>query len=395
MKSREYARQLKSLASLFVARGVVQTFGMKFLIVLTALLASTLPLYALDFTRFDESADPMPSSGAYKQDRVENVKGRTLQFLSLEEKRELRIEPEVLAFANFRYQGQFYVAHIPGVHVDAVNHIVTCDALTQSVHVISEHWEAKANPDLASLESHAYLRFDFKPGRGVVLDYNQAFKTRANPKLKPIRSAVLSVEALRSQTQLDAPFIPHAFLFDFAVGHLFYATYDRTQSEMADTARIEEDLPLSFPRIQSAVDGVPDPRDAVLIRAIQSSPRFGRTQSYNFVLNNCTNRLFEILDEALFHHDDFNRPDFVRAISAALRVDLPKAFHALDQAMSLGGSTLPDSLLTGLNTLTSDQLRASLMGGAWLSPSPNTYQSWFPPLVNAHLIARGLLGTSP
>jgi hypothetical protein len=85
----------------------------------------------------------MPSSGKYAGEFIENDEKRTLIFLTQTEKEIFKIDTQTLAFANFRHNGEFYIATIPAIKVDKNQNIIRGTKVVEKVSFMKEHWAAK------------------------------------------------------------------------------------------------------------------------------------------------------------------------------------------------------------------------------------------------------------
>lgn len=339
--------------------------------------------------RVEQANDPMPAEGRFAQDVVENIKSRTVQFLTPDEKALFGLDRSAFAFANYRDHGHFYIAYIPNFRVDEQNNPVSTGSVVNEVHVIGDHWEQKTNPDLADAEVHTYLRFLFKEGNGVKLVYDQSAGEKVPQATPAIDSAVLSIEAIRPKSQPQANFLPYSLVFDFALGHLFYSSFDRSLGEEADTGRVIGDEALDLSAARSSFANIARPHEALLYAAIRASNDIGRSTTYNVVINNCTNRLFDLIDRAIKVR--FNKKTFVAGVKAAMDANLAKGIDALKKMAAARNIQIPPEVNAELDKACSGYLSQELVSGAQQSQSPRKYFTWLPIFVNAHLTARGLL----
>lgn len=343
--------------------------------------------------RVEQSSDPMPKDGHFSGDVAENIKSRTVQLLTPNEKMLLGLDQDAFAFANYRDHGHFYIATIPGLHVDAQGLPTAAAPVIHEVHLIGDHWEEKTNPDLAEAEVHTYLRFLFRDGQGVKLVYDQSRGEVVPTTIAPIASAVLSIEAIRPSQQPNADFLPYSLIFDFALGHLFYSSYDRSQGEESDTGRIIEDQVLHLTSAKSLVPGIERAHEALLYNAIRASNDFGRSTTYNVVLNNCTNRLFDLVDRSIDH--GFRKNVFIENVKLATDINVARGIEALKKLALSKNIELPPEVESQLNQASAQYLTKELVDGAAKSGNPRQYFTWLPIFVKAHFTARDLLVNSP
>ncbi len=224
------------------------------------------------------------------------------------------------------------------------------------------------------------------------LDYDQtAIAAMNTPVIDPI--AILSVEAIRSQQNPSANFIPYAFRFDFAVGHLFYSQIDRDISEINDTGKFVEDHLLDFSQAQSGVAGVQNSAEAILVNAVKSSAKYGRSLTYNFATNNCTNQAFALLDDSLKYQSAFDAATFQSKVKTIVSSELPPALSYLKAVLSASSYaiTLPEPELTQLSLLSGERLSSALIDGAEKTATPQTYNTWLPMILVPHLEGRHLI----
>ena len=344
--------------------------------------------------RVVQANDFMPTKGAYARERAENTRARTLVLLKNEEKRAFGIEPSALAFANFRDHEHFYVAYIPGIRVDDKNIPTSSSSVVSEVHAIQEHWAALTKPALAAVEAHTYLRFIFKSGSGVKLVYDQTTQSPVETSRLAISPAVLSIEAIRPASKPSADFMPSALLYDFAIANLFYSQFDRDLWEKDDIGKVVDDFRLNLKASTSRVVGISSPADAILVRSIQTSHNLGRSQTYNFVEDNCTNRLFDLLDNSVTYDRGFDRSILVNEIKITIRNNIAQQLVLLKDTVKEKGKDLPASALADLSAMTEQQIATRLVSAAETAEEPKEFGTWIPPFVRPHLAARQLIKAS-
>ncbi len=360
----------------------------------TPAMAQTSPQIASVLKRVAQANDFMPTQGAYARERAENIRARTLVLLKAEEKKAFGLDPAALAFANFRDHEHFYVVYIPGIQVDEHNIPTSSSSVVSEVHAIQEHWAALTKPALASVEAHTYLRFIFKAGSGVKLVYDQNTQTSVESARAAVSPVVLSIEAIRPASKPSADFMPSAFMYDFAIGNLFYSQFDRDLWEKDDTGKVVDDFRLNLKASTSRVVGITSPADAILVRSIQTSHNMGRAQTYNFVEDNCTNRLFELLDNSVTYGRGFERSILVNEIKVTIRNNIAQQLVLLKATLKEKGKDLPPSALAELSEMTEQQIATRLVSAAETSDEPKSFATWLPPFVRPHLAARQLIKAS-
>jgi hypothetical protein len=353
------------------------------------------PQIAAVLKRVAQTNDYMPTKGAYARERAENLRARTLVLLKDEEKRAFGIESSALAFANFRDHEHFFVAYVPGIRVDDKSIPTSSNSVVSEVHAIQEHWAALTKPALAAVEAHTYLRFFFKSGSGVKLVYDQTTQSSVETSRAAISPAVLSIEAIRPASKPSADFMPSALLYDFAIGNLFYSQSDRDLWEKDDIGKVVDDFRLNLRASTSRVAGITSPSDAILVRSIQTSHNRGRSQTYNFVEDNCTNRLFDLLDNSITYGHDFDRSILVNEIKVTIRNNIAQQLVLLKDKVREKGKNLPPSALAELSAMTEQQIATSLVSAAETAEEPREFGTWIPPFVRPHLAARHLIKPSP
>jgi|GEM_PF-4225154 len=342
-------------------------------------------------SRVDQSNEPMPATGVFARDRVENIKSRTVQFLTPAEKAIFGLDGSALAFANYRDHGHFYIAYIPDFRVDEQNTPLSASAIVDEVRAIGDHWEEKTSPDLAAVEVHTYLRFLFKAGRGVKLVYDQTTNSKVPTSVPSIDSAVLSIEAIRPKSQPEANFLPYSLAFDFALGHLFYSSFDRSKGEEADPGRIVSEDTLDLSGAESRFPLLHRPHEALLFGAIQASNDLGRSITYNVVTDNCTNDLFRLVDRSIATTTGFNKDLFVKGVKTASDANIVSGVQALRKLAAQKNIQIPPEVDAELVKACNGYLSNELVEGARNSSDPRQYFTWLPIFVNAHFTARGLL----
>jgi hypothetical protein len=147
------------------------------------------------------------------------------------------------------------------------------------------------------VEVHSELIFEFKKSSGIQLVFNQDKREVVTGDRK-IHDAVLSIEAIRSQKNKDADFLPDGLGYNFAVGYRFYSTAERDLKNQQEDAAEYTSYELDFKDTKSYHPDLA-PMDNLLFTSLKTSFTHGRNQTYNLIMNNCTNRLFDLMDTSV------------------------------------------------------------------------------------------------
>lgn len=245
--------------------------------------------------------DLMPKNGQFKNHKVENKQRRTIVFLNSNEKKVFGLKADEIAFANFRHNGNFFIASIEGLKSSSDGRPISSSSLIEKVVLSKKHWAGKARPETKELEVHAELIFYFKNSSGIKLHYNQS--TESNLKQpQRLSSLVLSIEAIRSSLENDTPFFPASLGSNFAIGHRIVSLHERNTQHRDDPERTTSSHRLNLGDTRSRKLNF-NSAEALLSLSLEKSNDLGRKEAYNMFTSNCTNNLFKIIDEAL----NFNR----------------------------------------------------------------------------------------
>lgn len=244
--------------------------------------------------RYEQRNQLMPSSGQYAGETIETSSKRTIIILSKTEKQIFGINSDDLAFANFKHNNKFYIASIPAIKLKNQMDLKRASNVVKSVSFMKEHWAGKSRPETVNVEIHSELIFTFEESSGIVLHFNQDDRKEVELGQRIYR-AVISIEAIRSEQNLDAGFLPGGLGYNFAVGYRFYSAAQRDIKNETEVAATYTEHELDFSDTVS-YSNVANVKDYLLYQSLKTSHQMGRNQTYNFVQNNCTNRLFDLLD---------------------------------------------------------------------------------------------------
>ena len=197
-----------------------------FFLLLTALVSFSVFANEDLIERYKQKNELMPATGQFAGETIESKEKRTLILLSDVEKTIFGIDIEDIAFANFRHNGEFYIASIPAIKVDSKQNLKRATKVVKSVSFMKEHWSGKSRPETKSVEVHSELLFDFEKSSGIKLIFNQDKRQDVKGD-KRIYGAVLSIEAIRSEENPKADFMPAGLGYNFAVGYRFYSYAER------------------------------------------------------------------------------------------------------------------------------------------------------------------------
>lgn len=370
---------------------------LSFTLCLTATLAWSAPSIETDLKNYLQDNELMPQTGDFAGEIIENDEKRTLVFLTPEQKRLYNIDESDIAVANFRHIGKFYIATIPAINMGEYNNLESISPLIEDATFVKASWAGKVRPETASVEVHSEMLFNLKDTAKIELVFNQD-EVKFLEKPIALSGAVLSIEAIRSKDSLDAEFMPAGLGYNFAVGHRIYSLAEREikYSKAKDTTF--KSYKLDFSNTISNRGDI-RPQDYLFYWGLRMSDLYGRSQTYNLLQNNCTNRLFDILDMALSYNNDkggkidfsainenyisWVNQDLDKVIAFLVKMKAAKAgieYPAeVQQLIATQGKDLT------LNTL--DQMAIST--GAENNPKNFLYQ--LPMFIEGHLKARGLI----
>ncbi len=275
---------------------------MKWLLTLTCLVSTSVFAQSIPeiLNRVSQANDKMPRVGKFRNQTVENNQRRTIMFLDNNEKKAFGISPQSLAFANFRHNGQFFIATIDGMRSNSQGRPQASNNIIEKIILSKKHWAGKTRPETKEMEVHAELLFYFKQNAGVNLIYNQNTKAPLKNSQR-LGSLVLSVEAIRSSQHEKAEFFPAALGPNFAIGHRIVSLYERNMQHRDDPERTIKSYKLNLNDTRSRRNSFGS-SEALLAGSLEKSNDLGRKQPYHIVMNNCTNNLFTVLDENMTYN---------------------------------------------------------------------------------------------
>lgn len=359
--------------------------------VLGAIASSSAPSLAggprIEWHRFI-SHEKMPESGKFKGEDVENKQRRALILLRPSEKRAFGIPADQLAFANFRDHKKFYVAVLPGIHVDEDNNATGTDDVVSSVELLEKHWAEKVRPETASVEVHTEMNFLLAKGQEIVLVADQDEKKILETPIK-LDQVVLSIESVRSEEHPNAPFIPDALRPNLAIAYRIESDNERdVQHQEDDPDRVEKTDKLNLAGKRSKLAVIPAVGDAILYNAIKKSAKLGRKQTYDIARNNCTNNLFKLLDESINYPNGIDVEKIRASALSFTQKDLPVILAYLEKQQA--GAVAQDPTFAPIQKMV-----MSMMGKLGdqvekMEVGPYTLAS-LPAVLEGHLKARDLL----
>jgi len=363
-------------------------------------------LSSISWSRFIPQ-DKVPVGSSFTGLLTKNEK-RTLVVLTEEEKIKLNINKDVLAYANFAKYHEtdkkvyYYVIEFPGIKIntpktlenmakivatrskfgiDTAAKLKTMPSLVvtniiqniKDVNFVKEHWSEGARPGTTEVEVHSMLRFIFQSGPSfssvmprLVINQTKIEAgnfAAANVPLDEQKQTnlIISGEAVRPDNDPNASFMPSAFKVDFAIAHLIY-NYETRQVSTAAEGGTYEVLQLNFSKVKNykykEISG--SPMLALLLEGFHRNLALARAETYNIFIKNCTNVLFEIIDDVLkftpnYQHlkDDINlfiekdMPVLVDHIeSTGVKDDaLPKEVQEFLKANTVSGTANNETLL--------------------------------------------------
>lgn len=369
---------------------------MKWLAVLTCLVSTTVFAQSIPqmLSRVSQEKDAMPRLGKYKNQKVENNQRRTIMFLTPKEKSLLGIKNDVMAFANFRHNGQFFIAAIDQMKVNSQGRPTSSPSIIEKIVLSKKHWAGKTRPETKEMEVHAELVFYFKNNSGINLIYNQ---DKQLPLAKPQRLAnvVLSIEAIRGAQSEKAPFFPDALGPNFAIGHRIVSLHERNTQHRDDPERTITSYRLNMNDTKSKRNGL-NSFEALLAGSLEKSNDLGRKQAYHIITNNCTNNIFTILDENISYNKtrggkiDYSliKQDIVDFVNKDL-----EAMMSFLEDMAAKNQNVVDAQTRELlrkYVVEHSLARASDIDMSKVS-SPDNLMYQVPAFIDGHLRARGLL----
>ncbi len=369
---------------------------MKWFLALACLATSTVFAQTIPqiLDRVSQEKDMMPRMGKYKNQTVENGQRRTIMFLSKNEKKVLGINPETVAFANYRHNNQFFIASIEGMKVNSQNRPSSSSPLIEKIILSKKHWAGKSRPETKEMEVHAELLFYFKKGKGVSLVYNQNTKSQIKNN-QMIGSAVLSVEAVRSSKAEHASFFPDALGPHFALAPRIVSLYERNMQHRDDPERTLTSYKLNLSDTKSKRSGMAA-AEALLAGSLEKSNDTGRKEAYHIITNNCTNNQFEVMDKNISYNKNHGgkidysliKQDIVDFVNK----DLDTMLNFLEDMADKNKNVVDAQTRELLRKYVVEHSlsRASDIDMSQVN-SPNNLMYQVPAFIDGHLRARGLL----
>lgn len=341
-----------------------------------------------------QSNDLMPATGKFKGHKIENKEKRTLIRLTSMQKSAFSIPSDALAFGNFLHKGEFYIAYLPTMKVRDDQGVQLLHPTVKKVEFVQKQWAAQIRPETKSLETHAEMTLELLPKSSMVLVYNQNTKKSVSLKIDKI---IFSIEVARSEKALDAPFFPEAFLGNLAVVHRLYSYYEKqNRSDNHESTYVINKLDFSdtkafHPKVQRS-------EDYLLFKAIETSHLYGRNQTYDAFLNNCTNRLFDLLDQSMGYNQsktkkiDFSKieEDYVDWVNE----DLTQVLDLLKGHISKNNIKVPQELSLKIEKMSQDLVLNKIddMKKSWSHEQDMRHFLYgLPSFIEGHLKARGLI----
>lgn len=357
----------------------------------TTAFAQTIP-QILD--RVSQEKDMMPKMGKYKNQTVENGQRRTIMFLTPAEKAVLGIKPDVMAFANFRHNGQFFIASIDGMKTNSAGRPVSAPSMIEKIILSKKHWAGKSRPETKEMEVHAELLFYFKKNSGVKLVFNQNTQSALKaPQL--LANAVFSVEAVRSSKAEHAPFFPDALGPHFALAPRIVSLYERNMQHRDDPERTITSYRFDMSDTKSKRAGM-GASEALLAGSLEKSNDTGRKQAYHIITNNCTNNQFDVLDANI----SYNRSRGGKIDYSVIKQDIVDFVNKDLDSMLNFLENMADKNKDVVDPQTREILRKyvvehSLSRASDIDMSkvnsPDNLMYQVPAFIDGHLRARGLL----
>lgn len=347
-------------------------------------------------SRYEQKNQPMPSSGDYAGETIESSSKRTIIILSKTEKEIFGIDTEDLAFANFKHNNTFYIASIPAIKLKNQLDLKRATNVVESVSFMKEHWAGQSRPETKNVEVHSELIFTFQQSSGIELHFNQDERKEVQGAAR-IYKAVLSIEAIRSEQNIDAGFLPGGLGYNFAVGYRFYSAAQRDIKNETEVAATYTEHDLDFSDTVS-YSGVANAMDYLLYQSLKTSHQMGRNQTYNFVQNNCTNRLFDLLDISMGYNQSNGgavRFDQVgESYIDFVNNDLEGLISLLSQMAADKHIVIPKDVQALLNQAAKGLALKQLQDMQKTYGSQDNVKNLLyalPPFIDGHLKARGLI----
>ncbi len=281
----------------------------------------------IDYSRFEQANQDMPVHSKYYGQKIENTIKRTPLLLNDAEKRSLGLDISGMYLANIYHKKNFYIAKFKGVSVNSSNSVLRANAVSDKSYYVKERWGARVREKIAELEAHTSLLIEFKKNNGLELVINQNDYDNIIPsdKRELIQNVVVSYEAFRGEESKDAPFIPDAFLGNFAVGLRIYSHHENLYRRgQGINSYVDTRYEVKSEGVKSVNSSkTQDIGTALLLRAIKLTDSLERRNTYHGINNNCTNGLFDLFDTVLVYKKNDLNDELKKKLSVTLKQQSP------------------------------------------------------------------------
>jgi hypothetical protein len=419
------------------------------LLLFTSSLIAQETIDEINWSRFIPN-DKVPALSTFSGVLTKNEK-RTLALLTSKEKQLLQISPDQLAFANFaKYnpknkKNENFVIVFPGITINTAKSIEQIDYVKKfwfdwnsisrygfledsvlsyigqaennlkSVSFVKEHWAQGARPDTSELEVHALLKFEFYTSGALAkfaprlivnqskVESGESIQKSLVPEADQIQNnLIISIEAIRPESDPAASFMPSSMKMDFGIAHLIY-NYETRQETTRAEGGVYKEIPLKFKEVYENYRYqrvTSSPKMAILLEGFQRNLVLGRIETYNVFTKNCTNELFALLDGVLKYKSDYQflKEDVKNFIKDDVPVllelladhpiedkQLPKEVQNFLKA-TIGTTVVQQSMLTQYLS----SLSAKIEAGS-LTDSDIQFLSAWPPFIEGQLKSRKLM----
>jgi hypothetical protein len=266
--------------------------------------------------------------GKYINSNVENVNRRVTFFLNSEEKLKLGLNSKQLAMYNFKHRrngsSEFFILTIPSVTTAPNGYPLSVNyPIIKKINFNIKRWAELSRPATKSIEVHSVLDFELASKKEAKIYRVVNGSAVAETNNSDLTNLVLTIEAIRSEKNIDAGFFPEALGPNFVIGYRLISKEELNKQYLDDTERKVSSWPLNFSN--AAVKNISltqAPMDAVFIQALIENEKVQRMQMYNFLTNNCTNNLFRIFDLAL-KYKSVDPEKVVESLDLFVKNDLP------------------------------------------------------------------------
>lgn len=342
----------------------------------------------INWSRFTP-VDYMPSQGMYKGQPVETTQKRAVFLLTEQEKINLGIPNDQLAFANFRHSGVFYIASIPGFKMDKNNNLIQTNEVVEKIIFSEKHWSAQNRKETKSVEVHSELSFFLNKNSLITLWYNQDQQTKLPMPRILNESVVYSVEAARPASDKNAQFFPGALGPHFALVFRVESNTERNQQHREDPERTIISNNLDFSGTTSRLSSTINSMDTILYNAILTSEKNQRQQTYQIATNNCTNNLFDLIDHSVKYNQEFDINVLKKEIKKFNKNEVPVLITFLKNK-SQEAKKLNINLDSEFNSMVNELVKYNNNQIDTLEVS-ETFMLSFPGFLKGHLKARHLI----